>query len=65
MILDSPGAGIIYTLTVRDAVRLTDWLKARGINVESYTGRSGDRRDELEHSLLVTGLPAYSPIVGR
>jgi len=60
-----PGAGIVYTLTVRDAVRLTDWLKARGINVESYTGRSGDRRDELEHSLLVTGLPAYSPIVGR
>jgi len=47
-----PGAGIIYTLTVRDAVRLSDWLKSRGNNVESYTGKTGDRRDELEQSLL-------------
>ena len=47
-----PGSGIIYTLTVRDATRLSDWLKSRGINVESYTGRTGDRRDELEQSLL-------------
>lgn len=47
-----PGSGIIYTLTVRDAERLADWLKSRGINVESYTGRTGDRRDELEQSLL-------------
>ena len=31
-----PGSGIIYTLTVRDAVRLSDWLKSRGIIVESY-----------------------------
>lgn len=46
------GSGIIYTLTVRDAVRLADWLKSRGINVESYTGQTGDSRDELEHSLL-------------
>jgi ATP-dependent DNA helicase RecQ len=47
-----PGAGIIYTLTVRDAIRLADWLKSRGINAESYTGRTGDARDELEQSLL-------------
>jgi ATP-dependent DNA helicase RecQ len=47
-----PGTGIIYTLTVRDAVRLSDWLQSRGINVESYTGRTTDRRDELEQSLL-------------
>jgi ATP-dependent DNA helicase RecQ len=47
-----PGSGIIYTLTVRDATRLSDWLKSRGINVESYTGRTGDGRDELEQSLL-------------
>ena len=47
-----PGSGIIYTLTVRDATRLSDWLKSRGINVESYTGRTGDRRDELEQNLL-------------
>jgi ATP-dependent DNA helicase RecQ len=47
-----PGAGIIYTLTVRHAIRLADWLKSRGINVESYTGRTGDGRDELEQRLL-------------
>ena len=47
-----PGSGIIYTLTVRDATRLSDWLRSRGINVESYTGRTGDRRDELEQNLL-------------
>ena len=47
-----PGSGIIYTLTVRDALRLSDWLKSRGINVESYTGQTGDGRDELEQRLL-------------
>jgi len=47
-----PGTGIIYTLTVRDAIRLADWLKSRGINVESYTGRTGDGRDALEQRLL-------------
>lgn len=46
-----PGSGIIYTLTVRDAVRLSDWLKSRGFNVEPYTGQS-DSRDELEQGLL-------------
>ncbi len=46
------GAGIIYTLTVRDAIRLADWLKSRGINVESYTGRTGEGRDALEQRLL-------------
>jgi len=53
-----PGAGIIYTLTVRDATRVSDWLKSRGINVESYTGKTGDRRDELEQSLLDNKLKA-------
>ncbi len=47
-----PGSGIIYALTVRDAMRLSDWLKSRGINVESYTGQTGERRNELEQSLL-------------
>jgi ATP-dependent DNA helicase RecQ len=47
-----PGHGIIYTLTVRDAVSVSDWLKSRGINVEAYTGESGDRRVELEQALL-------------
>ena len=47
-----PGNGIIYTLTVRDAVQVADWLQSRGLNVESYTGETGERRPELEQALL-------------
>ncbi|MCK9419861.1 MAG: RecQ family ATP-dependent DNA helicase [Nitrospirae bacterium] len=47
-----PGYGIIYTLTVRDAVQVAEWLKSRGINVESYSGDTGERRPELEQALL-------------
>jgi ATP-dependent DNA helicase RecQ len=47
-----PGHGIIYTLTVRDAVQVADWLRSRGVNVESYTSETGDRRAELEQALL-------------
>ena len=47
-----PGNGVIYTLTVRDANQVADWLKARGLNVEAYTGETGDRREELEQALL-------------
>jgi len=46
------GSGIIYTLTVRDAVQLAGWLKARGIEAEAYSGESGERRVELEDALL-------------
>jgi ATP-dependent DNA helicase RecQ len=46
------GHGIIYTLTVRDAYQVADWLKSRGLNVEAYTGETGDRREELEQALL-------------
>lgn len=46
-----PGHGIIYTLTVRDAVQVASWLKSRGLNVESYTGETGDGRAELEQAL--------------
>jgi ATP-dependent DNA helicase RecQ len=46
------GHGIIYTLTVRDAYRVADWLKTKGFNVEAYTGETGDRREELEQALL-------------
>jgi ATP-dependent DNA helicase RecQ len=47
-----PGHGIIYTLTVRDAGQVAAWLKSRGVNVEAYTGETGERRVELEHALL-------------
>ena len=46
------GSGIIYTLTVRDAVQVAGWLQARGIQAESYSGETGERRVELEQALL-------------
>ena len=47
-----PGSGIIYTLTVRDAEQVADWLRSRDLVVEAYTGESGDRRPALEQALL-------------
>ena len=47
-----PGHGIIYTLTVRDANLVADWLKQQGFNVEAYTGETGERREMLEQALL-------------
>jgi ATP-dependent DNA helicase RecQ len=46
------GHGIIYTLTVRDANQVADWLKTKGFNVEAYSGKAGDRREALEQALL-------------
>ena len=53
-----PGAGIVYTLTVRDAVQVAAWLKSRGIAVEPYSGQSGDDRPRLEQALLDNQLKA-------
>ncbi len=47
-----PGHGIVYTLTVRDANQVAEWLKSRGIEAEAYTGQTGDRREDLEQALL-------------
>ena len=47
-----PGNGIIYTLTVRDANQVADWLHSQSIKVEAYTSQTGDRREELEQALL-------------
>ncbi|MGH8067332.1 MAG: DEAD/DEAH box helicase [Candidatus Entotheonellia bacterium] len=47
-----PGHGIIYTLTVRDAVQVAEWLGSRGLNVASYTSETGEGRVALEQSLL-------------
>jgi len=46
------GHGVIYTLTVRDAEQVAQWLRWRNLNVESYTGKTGERRAELEDALL-------------
>ena len=59
-----PGSGIIYTLTVRDSERVTEWLKANGYNVAAYhakidseaeeqgSEKEKHRREHLEHRLL-------------
>ncbi len=48
-----PGSGIVYTLTVRDADVVSEWLRSRGINVAAYTSETGtQRREELEQALL-------------
>jgi len=46
------GHGIIYTLTVRDANQVAEWLRTRSFNVEAYTGETGERRKQLEQALL-------------
>jgi len=46
------GSGIIYTLTVRDAAQVAEWLRSRGLSVEAYTGETGERRPQLEQALL-------------
>lgn len=46
------GSGIIYTLTVRDAAQVAEWLRSRGLNVDAYTGETGERRPRLEQALL-------------
>jgi ATP-dependent DNA helicase RecQ len=51
------GSGIIYTLTVRDARQVTEWLSSRGIPVAAYTGQSQDR-EALEQALLDNRLKA-------
>jgi superfamily II DNA helicase RecQ len=53
-----PGNGIVYTLTIRDAEQLVDWLKSRGLNVEAYTSETGKQREELERALLQNRLKA-------
>ncbi len=59
-----PGSGIIYTLTVRDAERVTDWLCKCGLNVRAYHADvdadegGADRRIELEQALLENRIKA-------
>lgn len=47
-----PGSGIVYTLTVRDAAQVAEWLRSKGIDARAYSGQSGDERPELEDALL-------------
>ncbi|MFN2507847.1 MAG: helicase-related protein, partial [Chthoniobacterales bacterium] len=50
---DLPGSGIVYTLTVRDALQVSEWLQSRGIRAEAYAGElTAARRVTLEDGLL-------------
>ena len=46
-----PGSGIIYTLTIRDAELVAEWLKSQGFIVLAYSSRS-ENREALENALL-------------
>ena len=46
------GHGLVYTLTVRDANQVAEWLQSRGLSVAAYTSQTGDARQALEQALL-------------
>ena len=46
------GSGIIYALTVDQAITTADWLRQKGHDVAAYSGRSTpEEREELERRL--------------
>jgi ATP-dependent DNA helicase RecQ (EC 3.6.1.-) len=48
-----PGSGIIYTLTVRDAEQVAEWLRTQNIDAEAYSGQlEPEQRVVLEERLL-------------
>jgi ATP-dependent DNA helicase RecQ len=53
-----PGCGIVYTLTVRDSVQLSAWLRTCGINAYAYHGEMREHRESLEQALLNNQLKA-------
>src|SRR5690606_13432392 len=54
-----PGSGVIYTLTMRDAIRVAEWLQQNGVDAHAYYGvLEHDLREELEPRLLANDLKA-------
>lgn len=55
---DIKGSGIIYTLTIRDADRVAQWLRINNINAEAYHSKLSESdqkvplKEELEQKLL-------------
>jgi ATP-dependent DNA helicase RecQ len=48
-----PGSGIIYTLTVKDAQRVAEWLRSQDIDAHAYWGDlDSEKREALEQKLL-------------
>lgn len=47
------GSGIVYVLTISDAIQLSDWLIRQGLPVNAYSGDlANDERVHLEEALL-------------
>ena len=54
-----PGSGIIYTLTIKDAERLADWLISQGIDAKTYHSNLENlERQILEDQLLNSEIKA-------
>ncbi|WP_445170930.1 RecQ family ATP-dependent DNA helicase, partial [Microcoleus sp.] len=54
-----PGSGIIYTLTVRDAEQVADWLISQGIDAKTYHSNLDNlERQTLEDQLLNSKIKA-------
>ena len=54
-----PGTGIVYTLTKRDAYRVSGWLTRNGVSAEAYhSDVADDRRRRLEDRLLENRIKA-------
>ncbi|MCP2728002.1 RecQ family ATP-dependent DNA helicase [Limnofasciculus baicalensis] len=47
-----PGSGIIYTLTVRDAERVAEWLQTQGINAKAYHGKLNNEENEASREVV-------------
>jgi ATP-dependent DNA helicase RecQ len=51
------GSGIVYTLTTRDADRVAEWLRERGIDAHAYhSEKSDEERQGLEQALLANNI---------
>jgi ATP-dependent DNA helicase RecQ len=58
------GSGIIYTLTIRDAERVAEWLQHKGLNVQAYHANlANELRLELEEKLLANHVKALAATV--
>lgn len=52
-----PGSGIVYTLTTRDAERVADWLRQKGVDAHAYhSDIDGPERERLEQALSANQL---------
>ena len=51
------GSGIVYTLTIRDAERVAEWLRINGVDAHAYHSKKTDaERQDLEQALLANDI---------